>query len=372
VVIAIIGALIALLLPAVQAAREAARRSQCTNNMKQLAIACHNMHDTRGHFPKAQYSKNLCEDPFLEGRSAWAGLSGGGRDYRHHLSFMVDLLPFIEQNTLYETIASKATANIAEGSGANNFWNPSRTTGGGDPTPWTTKIASFICPSTPYKPTDISQLGGTSYHACRGDVVKNQRGVFITETGTIVVDMAGIPDGTSNTIFFGESVIGSSDSQNKMKGGFVLNVPNAPAENALSGATATQNPKACWDLRGSGGEYNTTGYTSSSETDLLGRRWGAAHPLFTWFFATIPPNGPSCSYDNATDKWGHLVTASSMHTGGANIALADGSVRFISETIESNATNYGVTQPTNYSGNSPYGVWGALGSKAGGESVAVP
>jgi prepilin-type processing-associated H-X9-DG protein len=340
--------------------------------MKQLAIACHNMHDTKGHFPKAQYSKNLCEDPFLAGRSAWVGLSGGGRDYRHHLSFMVDLLPFIEQNTLYETIASQATANIVEGTGASNFWGPQRTTGGGNPTPWTAKIASLVCPSTPYKPTDINQYGGTSYRACRGDVVKNDRGVFIASQGTAVVDMAGISDGTSNTIFFGESVIGSSDSQNKMKGGFVLNVTDAPAENGLSGATATQNPKACWDLRGSGGDYNTTGYTSSSGSDLLGRRWGSAHPVYTWFFTTIPPNGPSCSYDNNTDQWGLLVTSSSMHSGGANIALADGSVRFVSETIESNAANYGITQSTKYQGGSPYGVWGALGSKDGGESVVAP
>jgi prepilin-type processing-associated H-X9-DG protein len=340
--------------------------------MKQLAIACHNMHDTKSHFPKAQYSKNLCEEPFLAGRSAWGSL-GGGRDYRHHLSFMVDLLPFIEQNTLYEPIASQATANIAEGNGANNFWNPSRTTGGGNPTHWTAKIASIICPSTPYKPTDINQLGGTSYRACRGDVVKSERGVFIGTLGTVIVDMAGIPDGTSNTIFFGESVIGSSDTRNRMKGGFVLNVPDAPSENSLSGSTVTQNPKACWDLRGSGGDYNTTGYAStSSDSDLLGRRWGSAHPVYTWFFTIIPPNGPSCSSDNNTGQWGLLVAASSMHTGGANIALADGAVRFISETIESDTANYGVTQPAKYSGKSPYGVWGALGSKDGGESVSIP
>jgi prepilin-type processing-associated H-X9-DG protein len=339
--------------------------------MKQLALACHNMHDTQGHFPKAQYSKNLCEDPFLAGRSAWVGLSGSGRDYRHHLSFMVELLPFIEQNTLYETIASQATANITDGNGASNFWNPSRTTGGGNPTPWTAKIASIVCPSTPYKPTDISQLGGTSYRACRGDIVKNQRGVFIASTGTAVVDMAGISDGTSNTILFGESVIGSFDSQNKMKGGLVFNVSDAPSESGL-GTTPTQNPKACWDLRGSGGDYNTTGYTSSSGSDLLGRRWGSAHPVYTWFFATIPPNGPSCSADSGPNQWGLLATVSSQHSGGANVALADGSVRFISETIDSKTANYGTTQPTNYQSDSPYGVWGALGSKNGGESDVAP
>ncbi|MDO5579791.1 MAG: DUF1559 domain-containing protein [Planctomycetia bacterium] len=367
VVIAIIGILIGLLLPAVQAAREAARRMECTNKLKQLGIACHNMHDSFGFFPKLQYSARLCEQ-YVGVNSAWAGLSGGGRDYRHHISYMVELLPYIEQTSVYNAIADKAVANITEGTGAGNWPGPSRTTAGGSYTAWTTKIDTFLCPSTPYKPTDPGQLGATSYRGCRGDIAKGNRGVMIAQSGLrLVVDTSAIIDGTSNTVLIGEVAIGEPGLSQKIRGGCVFNVENAPKE--TSGGD--QNPKACWDLRGADNEFNTTGYTTATGDSMMGRRWGSAHPIYTMFYTVLPPNSPSCSQDTGAGQWGMLVSASSYHSGGANVALADASVRFIPDTIEAGASNYGTTQSTSYRGLSPYGIWGALGSKDGGESKSL-
>lgn len=92
VVIAIIGILIALLLPAIQAAREAARRSQCTNNLKQIGLALHNFHDTYGRFPAANHEKNFAVP---------AG-SGNYPNSAHRWGFTVPLLPYIEQKALYD------------------------------------------------------------------------------------------------------------------------------------------------------------------------------------------------------------------------------------------------------------------------------
>ena len=103
----------------------------------------------------------------------------------------------------------------------------------------------------------------------------------------------------------------------------------------------------------------------------LGRRWGDAHSIYTTFFAVMPPNSPTCSTNGET--WA-MPTASSYHPGGVNVALCDGSVRFISETINAGDPNTVPPdlngRPQDYSGPSLWGVWGALGSARGGEPVS--
>jgi type II secretory pathway pseudopilin PulG len=119
VVIAIIGALIALLLPAVQAAREAARRMQCSNNMKQLTLALHNYQDTMSALPN----------------DGWFGWNSGVTN-RHHLGIHVRILPFIEQGALYETM--NTTLNYTTNSAPNGY----NVSGAGN------RIAGFLCPSS--------------------------------------------------------------------------------------------------------------------------------------------------------------------------------------------------------------------------------
>ena len=137
VVIAIIGILIALLLPAVQAAREAARRMQCTNNLKQWSIAMHNHHDVYGYLPNSSYQRSL---NITEVKYSTAGTAL----HYERLAYTVVIMPYIEQVALYDQMKK----TIDNGDQARWIWNFSTTNPNCQPIP------SSICPSDP---NDTSQ-----------------------------------------------------------------------------------------------------------------------------------------------------------------------------------------------------------------------
>ena len=155
VVIAIIGILIALLLPAVQAAREAARRSQCSNNIKQLGIACHNYHDTFKCFPPMNI-----------------GTTGGGwGTHQTHnggrLGWIVMLMPFFEEENLFQEIQAGGNygGSAVPRGGSHPLWNGY--------TPYTNNLDTILCPSDPTgfqkRP---SELGRSNYAYCWGDQIR--------------------------------------------------------------------------------------------------------------------------------------------------------------------------------------------------------
>ncbi|MBW3597230.1 MAG: DUF1559 domain-containing protein [Planctomycetes bacterium] len=287
VVIAIIGVLVALLLPAVQAAREAARRMQCTNNLKQLALGCHNYHDTYKTFPP----NHLFSRPPGQAREA----EGWG--------WQALILPFIEQQPLHETLGvTKYTLmDVLAGN------NPQA------PTPLVpflqeTVIETFICPSdaNSTRPTapQARHFGGgqgtraggwgrwrppaNNYMSSRGTRnnwpnVNNldAHGMFSGQLGHRLRD---VTDGTSNTFFIGER------ETQYCRGGTWIGVRN-PQGNRVRGFY-----------------YNT----ANVRVPL-----NAPDPPFTWNTRS------GCSEGFA-----------SLHPGGANFAFADGAVRFISETID--------------------------------------
>ncbi len=330
VVIAIIGILIALLLPAVQAAREAARRSQCTNHLKQLGLALHNYHDTFGCFT------------FRQG-----GTTQGSSDYNWgRRSGFVGLLPFMEQAPLYQKISGALTENGT----TYHAWGPAPWDG--NYTPWKAQVPTLLCPSDPRGTKGSSDTGRTNYRFCMGDTINdntgssNNRGLFAYIS---VSRFRDVTDGTSNTLAMSERGIGSGAGQ-KILSGVATGI-----------ASVDTNPTLCLNTRGSNGEYKS----GVSTRDGSGTRWCDGVPLYTGFTTVLAPNAPSCMYDTNWDgNWG-IFSPTSYHPGGVNGVMADGAVRFFSETI--NAGNPAASQVT--SGVSPYGVWGALGTKAGGEVV---
>ena len=267
VVIAIIGILIALLLPAVQAAREAARRSQCTNNLKQLGLALHNYHDVHLSFPP------------------------GGWSTRNQLAWTVSILPFIEQQPLYDTF------NQGASSYSGNFG------------PATNRVDAFLCPSsrklystqaaeavgaqqcytTHYYgvmgPQGINPISGAAYGGLN-DTSTTDLGGFANQ-GILYVDsstrMAEVLDGTSNTFLVGE----------------------------LSWEDA--NVYRAWH-RGAHAYDSSTGE-------------GAAAAMKNIEYGINLVRYSSGPFFND-------VSMGSMHPGGTHFAIADGSVRFVSETVD--------------------------------------
>jgi len=344
VVIAIIGILIALLLPAVQAAREAARRSQCTNNLKQITLALHNYHDVNKSFP------------------AGGVLPAGWNAARYYPGIIVSLLPFMEQEARYEIIQERVNSST-------DYWS---TLFYGDV--YEMPLAGAICPSDPHAKTPSPHANNArlNYMYNMGDgmlkldaawhhpnYINNQyvqarnRGPFHLDSWK---DFAAITDGTSNTLAMSESATAPQGYWSRdVKGGSGWNSALLEPD----GAQPIIHPDVCM-----------TGVLDPVEP------WLYQQPCDTWrgnffqvgtpwngFHTVIPPNGPSC-WDHPSGFWAAIFTPNSHHPGGVNASLLDGSVRFISDTINSGD----LTRSQPLSGRSPYGVWGALGTHSSGEA----
>lgn len=357
VVIAIIGVLVALLLPAVQAAREAARRMQCANNMKQYVLSMHNYHDTHNSFPAGNFRYKHVKYSY-----------GGG--YVGTASAHFSLLPYMEQGPTYDLLDRCYTDCIPSWAGADGLaaWTPVYEYPElGNP------ISSFLCPSDPSSNT-IHDLGwdlvtaGTNIVMCRGDYIRNnvdrpgstehstysQRAVFAEESwrGT-----EGITDGTSNTIAISECAMPAQPD--------ALTIKGAVAEVSAFDAT-NPSPSVCIANAYDPNDRNLIGTPLAFGN--RGMLWMDGRPMTSAFVTAVPPNGPSCqAYGGAWNwSWG-AWSAQSFHSGGVNVGLADGSVRFVSDNVNTGAA----TAVQTGSGESNFGVWGAMGSASGGESKSL-
>ncbi len=356
VVIAIIGILIGLLLPAVQAAREAARRMQCTNNLKQLGLAVQNYHDANNALPAARsllgMSSNL-HDAGINGQ--YASKAAGP------FAAQVHLLPYVEQNAIYaELIAYTQTDRSPR---LTSPWHS-----GSYRTSYPALCAvvnAFLCPSdgnATQPSTDGHDTGRCNYMSSRGDSMWNNnrhpgdetssaaktghRGVF--HVGAFP-SMAAVTDGTSNTVAWSECVSAIGDGGKTIKG------------NMIGGLTSMYNgnsfPGPCLAMK-NGTELSQAGISNQ----WRGQRWADGQVMISGFNTVLPPNSPVCSY-GSDSGWGS-ATAQSFHSGGVNAAMLDGSVRFVSETIDAGDAYSNAVS----TGKSPYGVWGAMGSISGGET----
>ncbi len=347
VVIAIIGILIALLLPAVQAAREAARRMQCTNQLKQITLALHNYHDACNSFPAVggDYGQNSCG-------YAWA-------------SIFVNLLPYVEQTARAELFSSTTDGSYAY----SGMWTATTQDGCRGP------LQTFLCPSagTQFNFVNDQQVAATNYVVSYGDsnigahVLGKDGRRGLVGGQKVYRSMGSITDGTSNTAAFSETLIGTSGTDTKLG--------RAIAEVPPTGVPWIENIGVCASKRGP----NKT-VLSVRDTSPGGRgcSFAMGSALYVGFMTILPPNSPHCCdfgggpvHDSAS-----LYSAASNHTGGVNLSLCDGSVRFVSDTI--NALTTGIDLSTvgdpgkdGAGGISPFGVWGACGSINGGESTSL-
>jgi prepilin-type N-terminal cleavage/methylation domain-containing protein/prepilin-type processing-associated H-X9-DG protein len=354
VVIAIIAVLIALLLPAVQSAREAARRIQCTNNLKQLALGLHNYLSSTGAFPPGVVTTTayLGNAPPTQ-LSTWTAWSPQAL-----------LLSYVEQTALYNA--------------ANFNWNCCYDTGQADAinsTVYLSRIAAFLCPSDGV--AGVQNIN--NYYGSIGDSTQqypgdgNTTGIFRlynSNIQTASVTIAGVTDGTSNTIAFGEGLVGDYGKLNTYRGNGMSGANQITAAEVLDARSAAaaviQELQACnaWWANPSiisqcqGGPIGCDG---SGLKQYLGQTWALGERGYTLFNTVVPPNSRQYPWHSCRTDSGCLdcamegssyINANSNHPGGCNFAFSDGSVRFIKDSVDMS-------------------TYEALGTRSGGEVISA-
>ena len=341
VVIAIIGVLIALLLPAVQAAREAARRAQCVNNLKQIGLGLHNYESANRALPWS---------------NATGGWNGGGLegDGGHSFGNLPLMLPFLEQvatyNALNFLLAPQWPVSY-NGDSLSGSYDPVQLTG------ITTTIGSFLCPS------DAGGIGRNNYLGSNGGHFDWHTGA--TSAGALVrseapgsvqagCTLADITDGTSTTVAFAERCRGDGRNTKVSRGdifgmGTVFISPTYDITDAATQANMPTAMQAC------------SAYAQANPTqtwDFGGFFWAQGDYSYSMFNFFLTPNSktPDCTPRSAGDGnsagggYG-FFTPRSYHSGGVNVAMTDGSVKFIKDSIAP-------------------AVWWGLGTRAGGEILS--
>ncbi len=343
--------------------------------MKQLGLGLHNYH--------AAYNKL----PVGSGGTGVDAPAGTDRLNRRRLSGLIGVLPFVEQQALWEQIAnpwSDGTNNVpamglfpgTDDSGQASF--------GFIYTPWSTQVGTYRCPSDPIVMLGTAQ---TNYAFCYGDasrlVAANWEGAtFTSATASLPEDKGAkrgvftrnyqfgfrdVLDGTSNTVAMGEIGVGGAGDRF---------VPAHATTSGLAGGSPIQIARAC--KTGTHLEADRPMfYISTAGMVLRGRRWNDGHYTYTGFQTILPPNSPSCRNDGWTHYAG-IMSAGSYHQGGAHMVMCDGAVKFITDSIESGDLGLGSvttshTAHANYrmtGSPSHYGIWGAMGSRSGKETVS--
>jgi prepilin-type N-terminal cleavage/methylation domain-containing protein len=332
VVIAIIGVLIALLLPAVQAAREAARRAQCINNLKQIGISMHNYHDVFDALP------------FGHGPFGW-------NDWNAHTF----LLPFLEQTNVYNSVNF---SNGISGAAPNNPQNL---------TIQRVQMNVLLCPSdalrltSPYGHTNYTandgsnpQFFGSQFSGMFGWVVNSNPEASLDNkqnlgrTGTSI-RFRDVTDGLSMTAAFSEKVKGIGNSNQGQRD------PLKPTANIFqvnftpSAANPDTIPQPYYNLC-IAINPNTRALPT---TEAMGNHWWSGHPYAGRYNHVMLPNTWSCLYPiNGLTNGNGAVPPSSRHPGIVNVLFGDGTVRPIKSTVSTT-------------------IWWALGTRAGGEAVSA-
>lgn len=389
VVIAIIGILVGLLLPAVQAAREAARRMSCSNNFKQLGIGIHNYHAAYKQLP----THGSGTQPGTPG--PWYRSSDYGN--RHRLSMLVPILPFIEQQALWNEI-SNPNSKRTDGNTSAAVGTPTNPWPAMGPTPekiqyipWTTEVPTYRCPSDPG--VGLPALGRTNYAACLGDsswllhlANRNNNRTRVTNGRSRQSNAAhrgffkplqeakfrDCLDGLSNTIAMGEIITYLGD--NDIRGQVTESARNRSAPGVSLG-NIRNNPSVCKPLIDPDRPrfWDPQYHMISRALFARGYRWADQGPFFTGCLTILSPNRELCGPYNTLGTT-LIATMSSRHQGGCHVLMGDGAVKFITDSIEAGDQTAGSVWLNGTGGQlpgsqSPYGLWGALGTRASNETI---
>jgi prepilin-type N-terminal cleavage/methylation domain-containing protein/prepilin-type processing-associated H-X9-DG protein len=338
VVIAIIAVLIALLLPAVQSAREAARRSQCVNNLKQIGLALHNYHSAVDRFPMG-VSMAYNDPPSVTGATGWDGWSAQAL-----------LLNYLEQGALYSAI--NFNFNPRDGAYAPQC----------NGTVYNTKLLVFLCPSDPGAGATTGVGCINSYAASMGPTtqinVTSSPGLF---TYNNVYGIRDCTDGTSTTVAYSEAQVGNP----------ILGVKPGNSITGVGSPVAAVNNGNFFDISGLSAANLTilntalqacnTAYQpgAANLSQYRGFRWGFGQQGISMFNTVVPPSSQQYAWSACRDGCSgncdmdesEFANAGSYHSGGANVLMGDGSVRFVKSGIAMQ-------------------VWWALGTRADGEALS--
>ncbi len=353
VVIAIIGILIALLLPAVQAAREAARRTECLNKLKQYGVAMHNYVDSHKRFPPAQIN-NIQNVPGSTPAGQpidpayTAGGPGGPFTFNqgyHNWSHNVYILPYMEQASKFDQIDMDYRPN------AGNAATPPPTAGdlANREAVRTMDADFFLCPSEANKVTTGNlNLAKNSYRGNHGRYPQqnvNNDGIFKIENPVKFHDrknnkawgrrLEDVLDGLSNTAAMSERALGDANVNSySMKGDFVL---NGTFDTTGNGGQSGVNLNSANNVRATCLSTATpTALSIANNESDGGGGWFQGNMIFTLYNHVAPPNTRGCMSLNGTGDGGgnHGSTpASSYHPGGVNVLMADSSARFVRDAV---------------------------------------
>ncbi len=374
VVIGVVSILAGLGFPAVQRIREAARRGQCENQLRQIALGIQLYHSAHRRLPA--HGGGTAEQNGMRMQPVW-------QSNHHRLAYTVATLPFIEQQNLWQQIASPikmAPAITYPSMGPVPWYNELGENAGGPPNsetrymPWSTEIAIYRCPSDPAR---AAISGAVNYAACLGDGVKEvgcafqrpqhrfqgddspvryddatKRGMFANWHAFHWRDCA---DGLTQTLLLGEIIV--SDGSREFRGSVARKVPDI-----------IDHTSFCRDVVADGKILHWF------DAAPRGTRWADAGVTFTGFGTILSPNSPSCTqqtYSRVYDNWfGGVMSSTSWHSGGVNVAFCDGSIRFVSDSVDASCrdaddSSVYTSNPRHGPGSaSPFGVWGAMGTRA--------